>query len=256
MQIKVRRGVFETNSSSTHCLSVIEPKRVDKEYFDFKWSVQDGYLRLRFPRDLSWDTPFETFESKLSYLTILRIGHKHGMYCGEGGDEMVRPVEFEKSGELDEWFGLVLARLKEMGIDLKGIDLGYNYVNDAVGKKHWEYGDDDYDEDPPIITKDTTITDKLKHMHLKWDIDHQVIDCKPDNTVGGSILVKTMYKDPYDEDQKEPEMMLVEFDTDKTMSDIDILFNPHLSIVYTWDNGGIRDFEKKINVEKQIKETK
>ena len=254
MKVQIRRGVFETNSSSTHCLSIIDPKRVDKDYFDFKWSVKDGYLRLRFPRDLFWDTPFETFEAKLAYLTILRIAYKHGTNCDTL--DTLRPVEFERSGELDEWFNLVIARLKEKGVELKGIDLGYNYANDAIKKHSWEYDDDDYDDDPPIITKDTRITPKLKKMHLRWDIDHQVVDDKPENTVGTSILIRTMYKDPWDEKQKEPKDMLVEFNAEDPVSDIDVLFDPHLAIIYTSDNGGIRDFDQRINIKKQIKETK
>lgn len=254
MKVVVRRGVFETNSSSTHCLSIIDPKRVDKEYFNFQWEIQDGYFRLRFPRDLIFDTPFETFSSKLAYLTILRIAYKHGTDCDT--HDVLRPVKYERSGELDEWFNLVIARLKERGVEVKGIDLGYNYANDAIKKNYWEYDDDDYDEDPPIITKDTKITPKMKKMHLRWEIDHQVVDDKPDNTVGTSILIRTMYKDPWDKKQKEPENMLVEFNANDPMSDIDVLFDPHLAIIYTSDNGGIRDFEKTISIKEQIKETK
>lgn len=254
MKVIIRRGVFETNSSSTHCLTIIPSSREDKEYFDFKWEVEDGYFRIRFPRDLYFDTPFETFASKMAYLTILRIAYKHGCdddYCKDS----LRPVTFEKSGELDDWFDAVTARLKEKGVDIKGFELGLNYVGDTI-RRPWEYDDDDSEDDPPLITKDTKITSKLKKMHLRWSIDHQVVDGKPNDTVGRSILIKTMYKDPWDEDQKEPKLMNVEFDAEDPMSDLDVLFNPRLSILYTSDNGGHRDCETEVNIKKQIEEAK
>lgn len=254
MKVAIRRGVFETNSSSTHCLTIIPNTREDKEYFNFKWEVEDGYFRIRFPMDLYFDTPFETFASKMAYLTILRIAYKHG--CDDDYDrDKLRPVVFERSGELDEWFDAATARLKEMGIDIKGFELGYNYVNDT-GKRSWEYDDDDYEDDPPLITKDTKITPKLKKMHLRWSVDHQVVDSKPDDTAGRTILIKTMYQDPWDEEQKEPKLMDVEFDADDPMSDLDILFNPRIGILYTSDNGGVRDLDKKVSIKEQIEGTK
>lgn len=250
MKVVIRRGVFETNSSSTHCLTIIPKDREDKEYFNFQWEIKDGYFRLRFPRDLYMEyQPFETFSAKMAYLTILRIAWKHG--CDDDYKDRIRPVEFEKSGELDEWFDAVTARLKDEGVDIKGFELGCNYVSDTI-KRTWEYDDDDYEDDPPLVTKDTKITPKLRNMHLRWSIDHQVVDSNPDDTAGHSILIKTMYKDPWDEEQKEPELMNVEFDAEDPMSDLDILFNPRIGIIYTSDNGGHRDYEKKVNIKKQL----
>lgn len=254
MKIQVRRGVFETNSSSTHCLTIIPKSKEDKEYFNFKWEIEDGYFRLRFPKDMFWETPFETFSAKMAYLTILRIAWRHG--CQDDYDDRIRPVKFEQSGELDEWFNAVVARLKEKGVDIKGFDLSYNYVRDTLKKVEWS---DDYDdewmEEPPVVTKDTEITPDMKHLHLRWDIDHQVVDDNPENTVGGRILIKTMYKDPWDKTQKKPKMMDVEFDAEDPMSDIDILFNPRISILYTFDNDGIRDYDRQVSIENQLKET-
>ena len=254
MKVQIRRGVFETNSSSTHCLTIIPEAREDKDYFNFKWEVENGYFRIRFPKDMFWETPFETFSSKMAYLTALRIAWKHGPQ--NDFEDPVRPVEFEKSGELDEWFGAVTARLKEKGIDIKGFDLSYNYVRDTIKKNPWGDYDDEWMEEPPIVTKDTEITPEMKRLHLRWDIDHQVVDSNPNDTAGGRILIKTMYKDPWDEKQKEPKLMDVEFDTEDPMSDIDVLFNPRISILYTFDNDGIRDYDRKVSIKDQLKETK
>ena len=69
--IQIRKGVFETNSSSSHALVYRSkhPSKIDKEKIPYYYLTKDGYIQVNFGQ-YHWtrETPIKNWHEKLNYL--------------------------------------------------------------------------------------------------------------------------------------------------------------------------------------------
>ena len=216
-----RRGVFETNSSSTHAVAVSPRKISREEYFKLGGCVRRGKIRFNFDR-ADWHYGPDTFFDKLQYLTVLRIADKFGCW-----DPDLRPGDIENDPDMKMWEEQVCSLLEDEGVHVDGFDYSECY--------EWDNEDPDTDpEDKPEVTKDTPYT---KKAHMVYEIDHQVVEDGPDTV--GTHAIEPRLRQPgswdYDESKKDEPRPCICKNAEK-LSDIDILFSPNIDIWYGWDS--------------------
>lgn len=216
-----REGVFETNSSSTHAVSV-SPRKISREdYFKLGGCIRRGKIRFNFDR-ADWHYGPDTFYDKLQYLTLLRIASKFGCW-----DPDLRPGDVENDPDLKMWEEQVCSMLEDEGVHVDGFDYSECY--------EWDDEDPETDpEDKPEVTKDTPYT---KKAHMVFEIDHQVVEDGPDTV--GTHAIEPRLRQPgswdYDESKKDEPRLCICKNAEK-LSDIDILFSPNIDIWYGWDS--------------------
>lgn len=114
-----RESVFETNSSSTHCVAICRPL----EQRDYKYSIEelkdciesDGFLHIDLG-EFGWGIDrFIDPETKLSYLLtmLMEVNHLHSFY-----DSEVNFEDIERLSEWDDINNLIKETLKCEGIKI------------------------------------------------------------------------------------------------------------------------------------------
>ena len=221
-----RKGVFETNSSSTHAIAVAFPKIKAKSYFNLGGAIRRGKIRFDFDR-IDWDYSIDTFYAKLQYFTVLRLADKFGCW-----DSKLRPGDVENDPDMLAWEKLVCDRLACVGVKVDGFDYSECYV---YGKNKYDCDDEDEDEsEKPEVTKDTAPAEGEPVGELTYDIDHGVVEEGPDSA--GEKVIEDRFSSDFttrkDSDQKRPCIC----ENSEKPKDIDILFDPDISIFYGWDS--------------------
>lgn len=207
MKISVRRGVFETNSSSSHAL-VVSTSSWEDSKAEISRAIRHGLLDVGWT-DVDGMYAFETFMDKLAYLTELRICE----YCM--GGETVKVSDVKACPEIAKWEGEVIARLAERGVHCDGFqyDSMVDNINSSFGLDHQvvECGSD-------------SVGEKLYVDENRWvrKTDYGWYElCGPnaDGAVQKSVVVGKRISD--------------------NLSDMDVLFDDRLGIRYGWDSDDV-----------------
>lgn len=190
--IVIRKGVWETNSSATHAITVFDDMN-DEHYVCPR--IRKGKVVIT-GMDEFYGTQLY-FQEKLNYI----VTHIIGSCFGDGWGTSVFKEDLESCEPLNKFSKELCEKLKEYGFEADGLD----FSNCLVPR---------FDSDAK--TK-AAMKEGIPCFRLEYEIDHQLIDNieEIDNQIGACTKGDSEYDYKRNETPK---------------SDLEILFDPNLAI--------------------------
>lgn len=211
---KVRRQVFETNSSATHALEISKdvPSWLNTEAY-FVPRLFRGKLRVSL-LDTGDESVLQTLEDKVAYYLTLMAGRMFG--TGEADDMAGWYGDMESTDEYQQFEKDLIEEFGKHGVDCKGLDLRPSYGT--------------------LSTYSTPSQKKLEEdaesphpkYRLMYTVDHQLIDEWGDRATKPQNYVHIRYEGDCGDPRGYEVQPVAE---SERLTDMQVIFDPHVAIV-------------------------